>query len=71
MAQKYARPSPGKGFTARRMGISGDLQAMTGMQKFSLPAERIRFVPLWFSNPPLTEMRRSMRRQVRKEAAKP
>ena len=36
MAKKHARPSPGEGFTARRMGISGDLHAMTVMQKFSL-----------------------------------
>ncbi len=32
----YARPSPGEGFTARRMGISGDLKLMSVIEQLML-----------------------------------
>jgi hypothetical protein len=57
--------------TAQRMGISGDLQLMSLTEQLSLHSDVCVAIPLWFTNPPLTETRRQVRRQVRKEAAKP
>ncbi len=45
---------------------------MTVIKQLTLHSiAQVRLVPLEFTNPPLTETRRQVRRQVRKEAAKP
>jgi len=67
---KCARPSPGEGFIAHRMRISGELQLMLVTEELTLESiASVQPVPRLFSNPSLVETRRCLRRQVRKEAA--